>query len=57
MEDTVNFIVHRNAVVLDLWRFLVEGLVRHKGEKFLAAKHNQVVDFNSIWYSMTDIVG
>lgn len=49
MEDTVHFVVHRNAVVFYLRHFLVEELVRHQGEKFLAAKRNQVVNCNSNW--------
>lgn len=53
MEDIGDFIVHRNAVVFDLWHFLAEGLVWHQGEKFLAAKHNQVVDCNSVLCSHT----
>lgn len=46
MEDIVDFVMHCNAFVLDLWRFPVEGLVRYQGTKFLAAKHNQVVNCN-----------
>lgn len=56
MEDIVDFVVHRNAAVLDLWHFLAEGLVRHQGEKFLAAKHNQVVDCNSVLCSHTHMI-